>query len=81
VLDRFQATVDTLIRMARPPQRDDLFRIFPDLPGLRKRSPAAGVALVHRHAQETRDRAGQNILRQKAASERVRAAIAGRRRR
>jgi hypothetical protein len=81
VLDRFQATVDTLMGMAKPPRGDDLFRIFPDLPGLQKRSPAAGVARVHRHVQETRDRAGENILRQKAATERVRAAITGRRRR
>jgi hypothetical protein len=81
VLDRFEATVDTLMRMATPPRRDDLFRIFPDLPGLRKRTPAEQVERVHRHVQDTRERAGQNILRQKAASERVRAAVAGRRRR
>ena len=81
VLDRFQATVDTLMVMAKPPRRDDLFRMFPDLPGLQKRSPADGVGRVHRQVQETRDRASENILRQKAASERVRAAIAGRRRR
>jgi hypothetical protein len=81
VLDRFEATVDTLIRMARPPRRDDLFQIFPDLPGLRKRTAAEQIERVHRHVQDTRERAGQNILRQKAASERVRAAVAGRRRR
>ena len=81
VLDRFQATVDTLMSMAKPPRRDDLFRIFPDLPGLQKRSPADGVARVHRQVQQTRDRASENILRQKAASQRVRAAVAGRRRR
>ena len=81
VLDRFQATVDTLMLMAKPPRRDDLFRIFPDLPGLEKRSPAAQVARMQRQVQDTRDRAGENILRQKTASERVRAAIAGRRRR
>ena len=80
VLDRFEAAVDTLMRMAKP-RRDDLFAIFPDLPGLRKRSPAEQVERVHRQVQDTRERAGQNILRQQAASERVRAAIAGRRRR
>ena len=81
VLDRFQATVDTLMRMPQPPRRDDLFKIFPDLPGLRKRSAAEQVERVHRQVQDTRERAGENILRQQAASERVRAAIAGRRRR
>jgi hypothetical protein len=78
VLDRFHATVDTLMGMARP-RRDDLFELFPDLPGLRKRSAAEQVERVHRQVQETRERAGQNILRQKAASERVRAALVGRR--
>jgi hypothetical protein len=80
VLDRFQATVDTLMRMARP-RPDDLFEIFPDLPGLRKRTASEQVERVHRQVQDTRERAEQNILRQQAASERVRAAIAGRRRR
>ena len=68
------------MRMARL-RRDDLFRIFPDLPGLQKRSAAEQVERVHRQVQDTRDRAGQNILRQQAATQRVRAAIAGRRRR
>ena len=80
VLDRFQATVDTLMRMPQP-RRDDLFTIFPDLPGLRKRSAVEQVERVHRQAQDTRERASENILRQQVASERVRAAIAGRRRR
>ena len=81
VMDRFQATVDTLMRMAKPPRRDDLFQMFPDLPGLRKRSAVDQVERVHRQAEDTRQRAGQNILRQQAATERVRAAITGRRRR
>jgi hypothetical protein len=81
VLDRFNATVDTLMRMPKQPRRDDLFQIFPDLPGLRHRTAAEQMEKVHRQVQETRERAGQNILRQQAASERVRAAIAGRRRR
>ena len=80
VLDRFQATVDTLMVMAKPPRVDDLFEIFPDLPGLRKRSAAEHMERVHRQVDETRKRAGQNILRQRAASARVRAAISGRRR-
>jgi hypothetical protein len=81
VLDRFQATVDTLMRMAKSPRRDDLFAIFPDLPGLRKRTPAEQMERVQRQVQDTRERASANILRQQAASERVRAAVAGRRRR
>ena len=81
VMERFHAAVDTLMRMAKPAPRDDLFQIFPDLPGVRKRTAAEQVERVHRHAQDTRERAGQNILRQRAASERVRDAISGRRRR
>jgi len=81
VLDRFQAGVDTLMLMAKPRRRDDLFEIFPDLPGLRKRTPAEQVESLHRHADESRARAEQNILRQRAATERVRAAVIGRRRR
>jgi hypothetical protein len=80
VLDRFQATVDTLMRMPKQPRRDDLFRIFPDLPGVRSRSAAEQVERVHQQVQATRERAGENILRQQAAAARVRAAIAGRRR-
>ncbi|MGH9144395.1 MAG: hypothetical protein ACRD2I_24915, partial [Vicinamibacterales bacterium] len=81
VLDRFEATVDTLMRMAKLPRRDDLFQIFPDLPGMRPRTAAEQIERVHRKVQDTRERAEQNILRQKAASERVRAAISIRRRR
>ena len=81
VLERFDATVDTLMRMAKPARRDDLFRIFPDLPGLRPRIAGERVERLHRQAQETRDRAGQNILRQRAAVERVRAVTSARRRR
>jgi hypothetical protein len=81
VLDRFEATVDTLMGMAKSPRRDDLFAMFPDLPGLRKRTPAEQMERVQRQVQATRERASANILRQQAASERVRAAVAGRRRR
>jgi hypothetical protein len=81
VLDRFQATVDTLMQMTQSPRHDDLFAMFPDLPGLRKRTAAEQMERVQRQVQDTRDRAGANILRQQAASERVRAAVTGRRRR
>ena len=81
VLDRFNATVDTLMMMPKLPRHDDLFQIFPELPDLRHRTAAEQMEKVQRQVQETRDRAGENILRQQAASERVRAAIAGRSRR
>jgi hypothetical protein len=81
VLDRFYATVDNVMRMAKPPRHDDLFQIFPDLPGMRMRTKAEQIERVHRQVQNTRERATANILRQQQASERVRAAITGRRRR
>jgi hypothetical protein len=81
VLERFHATVDTLMRMAKPPRRDDLFEIFPDLPGLQKRTKAEQVARVHRQVQDMRERAQENIQRQQAAVDRVRATNTGRRRR
>jgi hypothetical protein len=80
VMGRFQETVDTLMRMAKP-RHDDLFAIFPELPGLRTRTPAEQMERVQRQKQDTRERASSSILRQQAASERVRAAVAGRRRR
>ena len=58
---------------------NDLFAIFPDLPGMRHRSAQEQIADVHRQVQKTRQRASENILRQKAATERVRAAIMRRR--
>ncbi len=68
------------MRMAKRPRHDDLFQMFPDLPGLRKRTAAEQVDRVHRQVQDTRARASQNILRQQAAADRVRAAISERRR-
>jgi hypothetical protein len=67
--------------MAKPRGARDLFEIFPDLPGLRKRTAAEQIERVHRQVEETRERAGQNILRQRIASARVREAISARRRR
>jgi len=81
VLDRFEATVDTLLPMPRTPRRDDLFRLFPDLPGVSSRPAAEQVERLHRKVQDTRERAAQNILRQRAAAERVRTALSARRRR
>jgi hypothetical protein len=81
VLDRFQATVDTLMAMAKAPRPRDLFEIFPDLPGMRKRTAAEQMERVQRQVEDTRERAGRNIQRQRIASARVRAATLGRRRR
>jgi hypothetical protein len=81
VLDRFRATVDTLMNMAQPPRPVDLFDIFPDLPSLRRRTATEQMERVGREVEDTRTRASQNILRQQTASARVRAAISGRRRR
>jgi hypothetical protein len=73
---------DRLAAMARPTRHvDDLFAIFPDLPGIPYRTAAEQIEKVHRQVADTRARARENILRQKAASARVRAAVAGRKRR
>jgi hypothetical protein len=66
--------------MAKRRSTNDLFEIFPDLPGIRHRTAQEQVEEVHRQVQAMRQRAGANILRQKAATERVRAAISKRRR-
>jgi hypothetical protein len=65
--------------MARRRATNDLFAIFPDLPGIRQRTAQEQIEEVHRQVRRTRERAGENILRQKAATERVRAAIMRRR--
>jgi hypothetical protein len=81
VLDRFDATVDRLLKMAKAPGRDDLFQIFPDLPGLRPRSTAEQVERLRQKAQDTRERARENINRQRVAADQIRTAISARRRR
>ena len=64
------------------PRRDvDLFDLFPDLPYMRPRPPSDQVRAVHQKVEITRKRARENIERQRAAAERVRAAISARRRR
>ena len=65
--------------MAKRRSTNDLFKIFPDLPGVRPRTAQEQIEVVHRQVAATRQRAGANILRQKAATERVRATIARRR--
>jgi hypothetical protein len=70
----------TLRGMARRRATNDLFAIFPDLPGVRHRTAQEQIEELHRQVRMTRQRVGENILRQKAATERVRAAIMRRRR-
>jgi hypothetical protein len=67
--------------MTRRAHSDDLFAIFPDLPGTRHRTPEEKMAQVRRRVNATRVRARLNIARQRAATERVRAAALARRRR
>jgi hypothetical protein len=64
--------------MAKALAPDDLFVVFPDLPWYRRRSAVEQVEHVHRQVKQTQLRARENIERQRAATERVRAAIANR---
>ena len=63
--------------MSKGPSRSDLFAIFPDLPWHRPGITARRIEQVQRWARQTPVR--EKILRQQAATEGVRAAIAGRR--
>jgi hypothetical protein len=74
-------TLTDMVRAPRPPQHDDLFVIFPDLPGIRLRTAAEQVERLQLGVEEMRQRAHANIARQRAATERVRAALNARRRR
>jgi hypothetical protein len=57
-------------------QGGDLFEIFPDLPWHRHRNTAEQVEKVRRKVRLTQARAADNIRRQRAATERMRAAVA-----
>jgi len=66
------------MRMARRTklrQGNDLFEIFPDLPWHRRRNAAEQVERVRRQVRVTQARAGENIRRQRAATEQMRAMI------
>jgi hypothetical protein len=56
---------------------NDLFEIFPDMPWARRRTAAEKRAHLQRQVELVRERARLNILRQRSATERVRAALAG----
>jgi hypothetical protein len=66
--------------MAKRPSTNDLFELFPDLPRRPYRTKEEQISKVHRQVEQTRQRAHENILRQRAATERVRAALIRRRR-
>jgi hypothetical protein len=74
---------DTLMEMPpRLPHSNDLFEIFPDLPGHRPfLSVEEQVRKVHQKVEEFRERARINLDRQRAAAERVRASVGARKRR
>jgi hypothetical protein len=61
--------------MPKRPARDDLFAIFPDLPWHPHKTDAEHM----RQVKQAQVHAGENVRRQRAATERVRAAIAARR--
>jgi hypothetical protein len=62
--------------MSKGPSRNDLFAIFPDLPWHRHGITGRRIEQVQRWARQTLVR--EKIRRQQEATERVRAAIAGR---
>ena len=68
-----------MAKMAKRRSTNDLFELFPDLPSMRHRTATEQMDQVQRQVEATRVRAGENIKRQRAATERVRAALAGRR--
>lgn len=63
------------------PLRDDLFVLFPDLPGIQYRAPEDRIRKIREQVQATRARARVNIDRQKATTARIQAHIADRKRR
>ena len=65
---------DHRFEMRRMPSTNDLFEIFPDLPGVRFRKVVEQLARAQQQVQAARERAHANTLRQRAMTERVRAA-------
>ena len=66
-----------MAKRPRATRGGDLFEIFPDLPWHRHRNVADQVEKVRRQVRVTQARASENIRRQREATERMRAAIAG----
>ena len=71
----------TLVEMAPRRHSNDLFELFPDLPGHRPRSAEEQVRRVRQQVEEFRERARVNIERQRASAAQMRARVANRKRR
>jgi hypothetical protein len=72
----------TLVNMPpRLPSGNDLFKVFPAVPGATLRTPEEQVRSVRRQVDEFRERASFSIDRQKTSAARMRARGAGKRRR
>jgi hypothetical protein len=59
-------------------KRNDLFALFPDLPWYPRRTAAGQMEQVRRQVNATQARVDENIVRQRAAAARVRAALSRR---
>jgi hypothetical protein len=66
--------------MTRRRSTNDLFEIFPDLPGMCHPYAHDRKENVRRQVEQARARASENALRQRAATERARAVISRRQR-
>jgi hypothetical protein len=66
------------VRKKPVPRRDDLFRIFPDLPRPRPRTGEERILRLRQQMLATRERAAQRIAEQREAVARVRARVAER---
>ena len=64
-----------------PPERDDLFKIFPDLPRFERPSREARRKAQVEGVERWRERARKNVERQKAASAAMKKRIADRNKR
>jgi hypothetical protein len=71
---------ENMSTLQRRPSGNDLFKIFPDLPWARRTTTEGRTERLRRQVQDVRNRAAANIVRQRAATDRVRAALAGWRR-
>jgi hypothetical protein len=61
-----------------PPQRDDLFKIFPDLPRFERPSREARLKALSDSVERWRERARKNIARQKASAAAMKQRVADR---
>ena len=64
-----------------PPQRDDLFKIFPDLPRFERPSREARLKALTENVERWRERARKNVVRQKASAAAMKQRVDERKRR